>query len=100
MSPWDWQDHAACRGKDPDATLFFAPDGEKYDTGARQRREERARAFCAACPVAAECLAYALTAPERYGLWAGLDEDQRAAQRRRETRNERERAARRAERAA
>ncbi|WNB84529.1 WhiB family transcriptional regulator [Cellulomonas sp. ATA003] len=38
---------------------------------------EDARAGCARCPAVAECLAYALVADERTGVWGGLDERQR-----------------------
>lgn len=62
----DWRDQAACIGADP--ALFFPAEGE---TAAE------ARAICARCPVVKECLDYALSRPEKYGVWAGLAERER-----------------------
>ena len=45
--------------------------------------EPLARAICAACPVRGQCLAYAITADERFGIWGGLDPRQRRTLRRR-----------------
>jgi WhiB family redox-sensing transcriptional regulator len=65
---WGWQDEAACRGRD--VVLFFGPDGERQPE--REIRERKAKAVCAACPVRAECLTYAVSRPEKYGTWGGL----------------------------
>ena len=47
---------------------------------ARARVEAaRALAVCAACPVRAECLEYALDAREAYGIWGGMTELERRA---------------------
>lgn len=93
---WAWQDHAACRGLGLE--LFFGPpDGERYDQDAKERREARARAVCASCEVRDDCLTYALAEPEKAGIWGGMDEDERARERRNATRRVRETAARRAE---
>src|SRR5580692_5604416 len=73
---WGWQDEAACRGKD--VVLFFGPDGERQPE--RDVRERKAKAVCAACPVRAECLGYAVGRPEKYGTWGGLNEDERSAE--------------------
>jgi WhiB family redox-sensing transcriptional regulator len=66
---------AACRSEDPE--LFFGPSAEFVTT--RQAREAKAKAVCARCPARAECLAYALDSREAYGVWAGLNEDERRA---------------------
>jgi len=79
---WAWQDTAACRGKD--IVLFFGPDGERQPE--RENRERKAKAVCASCPVQAECLNYAVSRPEKYGTWGGLNEDERASERRRRMR--------------
>ena len=50
-----WRDLAACAGQQE---LFF--DG---------RREAKARAICARCPVRAQCLEYALSGA---GTWRGI----------------------------
>ncbi len=78
MVSWGWQDNAACRGENPD--LFIGPDGELLTE--RRDRERRAKAVCAGCPVRPECLSYALTRPERHGVWGGLNVAEREAHRR------------------
>lgn len=72
-SDWEWQLHGACRGEDSE--LFFHPYGEREPS--RSRRERSALAICRACPVLAECRAYALAAREPYGVWGGLTETDR-----------------------
>jgi WhiB family transcriptional regulator, redox-sensing transcriptional regulator len=79
---WGWQDAAACR--EEDLILFFGPDGERQPE--REIRERKAKAVCADCPVRVECLNYALSRPEKYGVWGGLNEEERAAERRRRMR--------------
>ena len=79
---WGWQDAAACRGED--LLLFFGPDGERQPE--REIRERKAKGVCAACPVRLECLNYAVSRPEKYGTWGGLNEDERSAERRRRMR--------------
>ncbi len=70
-----WRLWAACRTVD--TAVFFSPDAERGR--AREAREARAKAICAHCPVIRECAIYALTAGERYGVWGGLSEQDRAA---------------------
>jgi WhiB family redox-sensing transcriptional regulator len=79
---WAWQDAAACRGKD--ILLFFGPDGERQPE--REIRERKAKAVCVGCPVRIECLGYAISRPEKYGTWGGLNEEERASERRRRMR--------------
>ncbi|KAB1504240.1 WhiB family transcriptional regulator [Corynebacterium sp. 320] len=70
---WDWQMQGSCRGAD--STEFFHPDGERGQ--ARARREARAKAICAQCPVMQECRDHALRVGEPYGIWGGLSESER-----------------------
>jgi WhiB family redox-sensing transcriptional regulator len=70
---WSWQARGACQ--DTDTRLFFSPDGERAP--ARQTREQQAKAICARCLVVDVCAAYAVTAPEWYGVWGGLSEADR-----------------------
>jgi WhiB family transcriptional regulator, redox-sensing transcriptional regulator len=63
-----WQDRARCVGAGLD--LFF-PDGNDA---------HRAKAFCARCPVWAECLAYGFD--EEHGVWGGLNRGERGRLRR------------------
>lgn len=74
----DWRHEAACRNEDP--ALFFGHSKER--PGDRNRRQRIAKGICAGCPVRAECLDYAVTRPERYGTWGGMDPDERALKRR------------------
>ena len=59
----DWMGYARCRYEDPG--LFFGPDAESDQ--ARQDREAKAKAICAACPVRRKCLAYAVVTPVQLG---------------------------------
>jgi WhiB family redox-sensing transcriptional regulator len=81
----DWQERAACRGKDPE--LFFAPtipDGATLpELGAlaaeRKRREAAARRICASCPVRTACLNWRLADGHQLdgGVWGGKNEEER-----------------------
>jgi WhiB family redox-sensing transcriptional regulator len=75
VTNWDWQQRGACR--DSGDALFFAPVGERPTT--RARREAAAKAICARCPVRRECLDWALTGQEPYGIWGGTNPEERAA---------------------
>ncbi len=77
-----WPDKAACRGLD--VQLFFGAEEEQPSE--RDFREARAKAVCESCPVRRECLDYALENSLRYGIWGGLDEDERRLERRRRQR--------------
>jgi WhiB family redox-sensing transcriptional regulator len=72
---WSWRLRAACRHVD--SAVFFAPDGERPPQ--RDARETRAKAICGGCPVIHQCAAYAIRYSERYGIWGGLSERERAA---------------------
>jgi WhiB family redox-sensing transcriptional regulator len=68
----DWHSRAACKTADPD--LFFPPPSRAKK---RSRRGFRAKAICAACPVRTECLEYAVDNRIEFGVWGGLNEDER-----------------------
>lgn len=80
---WKWQNDAACRGQS--LVLFFGMPAERGDL--KDVREQKAKAICAECPVKAACLAHALSAPEKDGIWGGLDEKERKSERRRRMRH-------------
>lgn len=63
----DWRHLAACRDVDPE--VFF-PLGSA----------EQAKTVCRSCPVAAECLVWALEHGAT-GVWGGTTEDERRAMR-------------------
>jgi len=65
-----WRAEAACRDYPTD--LFFATTGHASIAAARD-----ARAVCRRCPVREECLAYAMSDPDIYGIWGGLTRLQR-----------------------
>jgi WhiB family redox-sensing transcriptional regulator len=68
-----WSQRALCRGEDPE--LFFAPDG--YNEDAKRKYEAEAKAICRGCPVANDCLNFALEHGRVHGVWGGLGEDER-----------------------
>jgi WhiB family transcriptional regulator, redox-sensing transcriptional regulator len=69
--PDDWMAAAVCRQVDP--TLFH-PDGNPCRAVVQARL---AKSVCASCPVAVECLEFALEHDERHGIWGGTDERER-----------------------
>jgi len=82
VSTLPWIERAACQGADP--ALFFGPDvlsadGRRERLAERRRRETEAKAFCADCPVRAQCAEHALSLPEAHGVWGGMGEMERLA---------------------
>lgn len=61
-----WQENALCAQTDPEA--FFPEKGGST---------REAKRICQGCEVRAECLEYALTHDERFGVWGGLAERER-----------------------
>ena len=69
----DWQKKGLCAQTDPEA--FFPEKGGST---------REAKKICSGCEVKAECLEYALSSQEPYGVWGGLSERERRRLRRRE----------------
>ncbi|MEV4032955.1 WhiB family transcriptional regulator [Streptomyces umbrinus] len=69
----EWLRRAACAEEDPE--LFF-PVGS---VGPAQRDIAAAKRVCARCPVAGQCLAWALSTGQTSGVWGGTGEEERAA---------------------
>ena len=67
-----WQADALCSQTDPEA--FFPEKGGST---------REAKRICQQCEVRSECLEYALTNDERFGIWGGLSERERRRLRRR-----------------
>jgi hypothetical protein len=63
----EWRTRAACRGR---VDLDFIDPPTPAEAG-------ECRALCAGCPVREQCLAEALLAGEAWGIWGGLDADER-----------------------
>lgn len=80
---WVWQDVAACAGHP--TGLFFGTEDETLDE--RNAREASASLVCRACPVIGACLDYALSRPEKFGVWGGMGEQEREQARRRRMRH-------------
>ena len=74
-----WIDRAACAGLDP--TLFFGFENETEEES--RAREAKAKGICVGCPVADDCLEFALATNQRFGIWGGLDAGERASELRR-----------------
>lgn len=77
---WDasihWRRDAAC--KDIDPNLFF-PVGV---TGAAVDQIDTAKSICSGCPVRMDCLDFAITTNQEFGVWGGTTEDERRVLRR------------------
>jgi WhiB family transcriptional regulator, redox-sensing transcriptional regulator len=65
-----WRQHARCLGADPE-TFYPADDEDEDFEGAE------AKAICAMCPVAVECLEHAIAVREKFGVWGGLTPKER-----------------------
>jgi len=70
----DWREHARCADADPG--IFFPGRDEAWVA-------EAAKAVCARCPVADECLQWAFDNNVEYGVWGGMTERERFRLRRR-----------------
>lgn len=66
-----WQDYANCLGVDPD--LFFPERG----ASTRESKE-----VCRGCIVREDCLEFALSYGEKFGIWGGMSERERRRLRR------------------
>jgi len=71
-SPLSWQLDALCAQTDPES--FFPEKGGST---------REAKKICSSCEVRGECLEYALSNDERFGIWGGLSERERRKLRRR-----------------
>ena len=79
-----WMDRSACRDAvtSPDDDVFFPPDFDEsgrspaVHASQRTRHERAALQLCADCPVQLDCLAYAVSTRQRFGVWGGRTEAQ------------------------
>jgi WhiB family redox-sensing transcriptional regulator len=73
----EWRDKAACLGR---------PEGIDWYPERSHAEAARAKAVCKTCPVREDCLEEAIANGEAFGIWGGLDtqERKREARRRRD----------------
>lgn len=75
----DWSERGSCRQTDPE--MFFPKRSATHFA-------QKAKQVCHTCPVTAECLEYALTNREEFGVWGGLSTRERRALIKRNTHQE------------
>ena len=68
IDPLPWYRDARCAEEDVSKTWFHSGD---------LREVNHAKRVCQGCPVRQECLEYALTTPDQWGVWGGLSERER-----------------------
>jgi WhiB family redox-sensing transcriptional regulator len=76
----NWRSAGACLSADPD--LFFPIS----TSGPAQRQIARAKMICAGCGVRPECLQFAMSHDQLYGIWGGTTPEDRQRDRRRKRR--------------
>jgi WhiB family transcriptional regulator, redox-sensing transcriptional regulator len=79
-SATNWRSAGACRSAEPD--LFFPISS----VGPAERQIERAKKICSGCAVRRECLEFALSHDQVYGIWGGTTPEDRQRDRRRKRR--------------
>ena len=75
MTVTPWREAAACLDVPEDVSFF--PDKEDL------RAIAKAKAICATCPVADECLTWAIESKQAEGIWGGHTPKERRTLRRR-----------------
>ena len=73
----EWRAAGACLSADPD--LFFPI----ATGGAAVRQVTQAQQICAGCGVRQQCLEFAMSTGETYGIWGGTTPEERIRVRRR-----------------
>lgn len=72
LASMEWRESAGCTKASPD--LFF-PEGEEGIPRPRAEYEQakaEAKGICAACPVQAQCLEFAVLTHQKFGIWGGM----------------------------
>jgi len=72
----EWRELGSCRKLD---TGLFFPIGQ---TGEAEVKIARAKKVCGTCPVRQQCLEFAITTNQEYGVWGGHSEEERRVVRR------------------
>ncbi len=68
----DWRGEAACLNQG----VNFYPERDQVKAAA-------AKAMCKRCPVRSDCLDEAIANGERFGIWGGMDQEERRKEARR-----------------
>jgi WhiB family redox-sensing transcriptional regulator len=76
----NWRSAGACLSADPE--LFF-PISTR---GPAEQQIKRAKMICEGCTVRRECLEFAMSHDQTYGIWGGTTPEDRQRQRRRKRR--------------
>jgi WhiB family redox-sensing transcriptional regulator len=71
----DWMGKAACKDMIGDEIFYPSPGAEAKEV--RLRREAQAKAICAQCNVANECLDFAVSTRQSDGIWGGTTPEER-----------------------
>jgi WhiB family transcriptional regulator, redox-sensing transcriptional regulator len=72
----DWRIDAVCRDLNPEIFFPIGVTGQAIDQIAA------AKSHCATCPAQDQCLEFAVTTNQEYGVWGGTTEDERRVLRR------------------
>lgn len=85
-----WAKHAACKDQDPEMFFPYRHPGmsSPAEEAAYWGDIQQAKETCERCPVRQECLDWALSKPERAGIWGGATEEERHRLRRARARTE------------
>jgi WhiB family redox-sensing transcriptional regulator len=73
----DWMKDAACRGADPEIFFPHRGTGRSADRYYRRAVLDIRLQFCNHCPVASQCLDYAVGQDIRFGIYGGRGEHER-----------------------
>lgn len=75
----DWKKQARCREitRGPETDFWFTDADESPEL--RERKIQLAKVFCNICVVQQECLEYAISGNEKYGVWGGKTHNERLA---------------------
>lgn len=74
-----WLAQAFCSGSPTPPDTWYPEHRTTLGPSTRADAEQAAIEICAVCPVATECLLYALAHQEPHGIWGGLTPRQRRA---------------------
>ncbi len=72
----DWRIDAVCRDLNPEIFFPIGVTGQAIDQIAA------AKSHCATCPAQNQCLEFAVTTNQEYGVWGGTTEEERRVLRR------------------